>query len=84
MHLTFAAMKQYRPTDATTNPSLIFSAANMPQYAPLIEKALHYGCKVGNDEKEKLDATLDMLAVLFGCEILKIVPGRVSTEVDAR
>lgn len=77
-------MKKYKPTDATTNPSLILSAASMPQYAPLIDKAVHYGCKLGTTEDEKLEATIDMLCVLFGCEILKIVPGRVSTEIDAR
>lgn len=77
-------MKKFQPTDATTNPSLILSAANMPQYMPLIEKAVHYGCDVGTDENEKLEATMDMLSVLFGCEILKIIPGRVSTEIDAR
>lgn len=80
----FAAMKKYTPTDATTNPSLILSAANMPQYAPLIEKAVKYGCKIGGSDEEKLEAAIDMLCVLFGCEILKIIPGRVSTEVDAR
>lgn len=80
----FEAMKKYTPTDATTNPSLILSAANMPQYAPLIEKAAKYGCKIGGSDEEKLEAAIDMLCVLFGCEILKIIPGRVSTEVDAR
>jgi len=80
----FEAMKQYKPTDATTNPSLILSAANMSQYAPLIEKAVHYGNKVGGSDQEKVESAMDMLCVLFGCEILKIIPGRVSTEVDAR
>lgn len=77
-------MKKYTPTDATTNPSLILSAANMPQYASLIEKSIHYGSKVGSNTEDKLEAAMDMLCVLFGCEILKIIPGRVSTEVDAR
>lgn len=77
-------MIKYKPTDATTNPSLILSAASMPQYQSLIDKAVHYGCKVGTTIPEKLEAVVDMLCVLFGCEILKIVPGRVSTEVDAR
>ena len=77
-------MKTYKPTDATTNPSLILQAANLPQYKPLVEKAIHYGIKVGTTAAEKLESAMDMLCVLFGCEILKIVPGRVSTEVDAR
>lgn len=80
----FEAMKKYTPTDATTNPSLILSAASMPQYAVLIEKAVHYGCKIGGADEERVEAAIDMLCVLFGCEILKIIPGRVSTEVDAR
>lgn len=80
----FEAMKAYKPTDATTNPSLILQAANIPQYKPLIDKAVHYGSKVGNTLEEKVENALDMLCVLFGVEILKIVPGRVSTEVDAR
>lgn len=77
-------MKKYKPTDATTNPSLILQAANILAYKSLIEKAVHYAKKVGTNEEEKLEAAIDMLCVLFGIEILKIVPGRVSTEVDAR
>jgi len=80
----FEAMKNYKPTDATTNPSLILAAANLPQYKPLVQQAIHYGNKVGGTVDEKLEAAMDMLCVLFGVEILKIVPGRVSTEVDAR
>lgn len=80
----FEAMKQYKPTDATTNPSLMLSAANMPQYKHLITKAVEYGRKAGSTPAEQLEATSDKLFVLFGSEILKIVPGRVSTEVDAR
>ncbi|KAJ8968005.1 hypothetical protein NQ314_002539 [Rhamnusium bicolor] len=80
----FLAMKNYKPTDATTNPSLILAAASLPQYKALIEKAAHYGNKVGNSSGEKLENAMDMLCVLFGIEILKIIPGRVSTEVDAR
>lgn len=77
-------MKAYKPTDATTNPSLILQAANIPQYKRLIEEAVKYGAKLGNTVEEKLENAMDMLCVLFGIEILKIVPGRVSTEVDAR
>ncbi|KAF5298583.1 hypothetical protein FQR65_LT09677 [Abscondita terminalis] len=80
----FEAMKIYQPTDATTNPSLILAAANLNQYKPLIEKAVIYGKKTNGSTKEKIDAAMDMLCVLFGVEILKIIPGRVSTEVDAR
>ncbi|XP_066970231.1 transaldolase isoform X2 [Macrobrachium rosenbergii] len=77
-------MKEYKPTDATTNPSLILQAANMPQYAPLIDQAIEYGKENGSDSEEQVAAAMDKLFVLFGCEILKIVPGRVSIEVDAR
>lgn len=80
----FEAMKAYKPTDATTNPSLILQAANLPQYQPLVQKAVNYGNKVGSNLEEKLEAAMEVLCVLFGCEILKIVPGRVSTEIDAR
>ncbi|XP_064092463.1 transaldolase-like [Macrobrachium nipponense] len=80
----FEAMKEYKPTDATTNPSLILQAANMPQYAPLIDQAIEYGKENGSDSEEQVAAAMDKLFVLFGCEILKIVPGRVSIEVDAR
>ncbi|CAG9827841.1 unnamed protein product [Diabrotica balteata] len=84
MSFKFDAMKAFKPTDATTNPSLILAAAALPQYKPIIDKAIQYGNKLGGDMSQKLDNTMDMLCVLFGVEILKIVPGRVSTEVDAR
>jgi transaldolase len=80
----FEAMKKYKPTDATTNPSLILAAANMPQYQTIINKAVQWGNKHGKTTKEKIEAASDKLFVLFGKEILQIVPGRVSTEVDAR
>ncbi|VVC98651.1 probable transaldolase [Leptidea sinapis] len=80
----FQAMKEYKPTDATTNPSLILSAAGMDQYQHLVDKAIKYGKDCGGSIDEQLAETLDMLSVLFGCEILKIIPGRVSVEVDAR
>ncbi|CAD7087152.1 unnamed protein product [Hermetia illucens] len=80
----FEAMKVYKPTDATTNPSLILAASQMEQYKHLIEKAVKHGAKLGETEQEKIEEAMDMLCVLFGCEILKIIPGRVSTEVDAR
>ncbi|KAK8744017.1 hypothetical protein OTU49_000963 [Cherax quadricarinatus] len=80
----FESMKKYMPTDATTNPSLILQAAKMPQYESLINEAVEYGMKKGHNKAEKVTHAMDKLFVLFGCEILKIVPGRVSIEVDAR
>jgi len=80
----FEAMNVYKPQDATTNPSLILSAAGMPQYRPLVDKAVKYGNEKGSTLGEKVSETMDVLSVAFGCEILKIIPGRVSTEVDAR
>lgn len=80
----FEAMKAYKPTDATTNPSLILSAIKMEKFKYLMEVAVKHGKAAGKTEKEKISETMDMLCVLFGCEILKIIPGRVSTEVDAR
>lgn len=78
------AIKQYQPQDATTNPSLILSAAALPQYTALIDEAVAYGKSQSNDFEEQLAHAQDKLAVNIGLEILKIVPGRVSTEVDAR
>ncbi|WP_298640906.1 transaldolase [uncultured Cardiobacterium sp.] len=78
------AIRQYHPQDATTNPSLILSAAALPQYAPLIDEAVAYGKAHGSDRAAQIQAAEDKLAVNIGLEILKIVPGRVSTEVDAR
>ncbi len=80
----FESMKTYRPVDGTTNPSLIYAASQKDQYVRLAEKAAEYGRKKGNNQQEKLSHAMDMLAVLYGIEILKIVPRRVSTEVDAR
>lgn len=80
----FEAMKAYKPTDATTNPSLILSAAAMEQYQHILDKAIKHGKDSGSTVEEQVAETLDMLSVLFGCEILKIIPGRVSVEVDAR
>ncbi|EEC20008.1 transaldolase, putative [Ixodes scapularis] len=80
----FEVMKQYKPTDATTNPSLILAASKLPQYSHLVDEAVQYGKKTGKTPKEKLTNAMDKLVVLFGSEILKIIPGRVSTEVDAR
>jgi len=80
----FESMKEFQPTDATTNPSLILQAANIDKYQALIDEAVAYGANVDGNMDAKVAATMDKVAVLFGCEILKIIPGRVSTEVDAR
>lgn len=77
-------IKKYHPTDATTNPSLILKAAEMPAYQFLIQEAIQYGKKHGRDPAHQLSASLDKVFVNFGLEILKIIPGRISTEVDAR
>ena len=80
----FEEIKKYKPTDATTNPSLILAAANKPEYQSIIQEAISWGKKQGGSKKELLSTILDKIFVSFGLEILKIVPGRVSTEVDAR
>jgi transaldolase len=80
----FATIAKYQPQDATTNPSLILAASKKEEYAKLIDAAVEYGKKHGKDIEEQVDATLDNLLVQFGKEILKIIPGKVSTEVDAR
>lgn len=78
------AIKKYQPQDATTNPSLILSASALPQYAPLIDEAVAYANTKSSDKAQQLIDAEDKLAVNIGLEILKIVPGRISTEVDAR
>ena len=78
------AMRQFRPQDATTNPSLLLKAAQQAAYRPLVDAALADADGLGLAASRRTDAFMDRLAVNFGREILKIVPGRVSTEVDAR
>ena len=78
------AMQQYQPEDATTNPSLILKAAQLPAYDALIEDAISYAKKQSDDKTQQVQAACDMLAVNIGKEILNIIPGRISTEVDAR
>jgi len=80
----FESMRQYRPVDATTNPSLIYASAQDARYAGLVDKAIAFAKESTTGEANQLSLCLDKLAVNFGLEILKIVPGRVSTEVDAR
>jgi transaldolase len=78
------AIAEHRPVDATTNPSLLYKAAQMPRYRHLVDDAVEYGRKRSDDAADQSRLMMDRLAVNFGAEILKIVPGRVSTEVDAR
>jgi transaldolase len=78
------AIKTVKPVDATTNPSLVLKASELPQYAPLIETAIAYAKAQGGSKAEQIDNAADKLAVLIGAEITKEVPGRISTEVDAR
>lgn len=78
------AIRQYCPIDATTNPSLIYKAAQQPAYRRLVEEAIAYARQHAGDADARRLLTLDRVAVNFGREILGIVPGRVSTEVDAR
>ena len=74
----FKQLAQFQPQDATTNPSLILKAVQKPEYAPLLADA------VATHRGQPLDVVMDHLLVRFGCEILNTIPGRVSTEVDAR
>ena len=79
------SIKKFTPRDATTNPSLITAAAQMPDYAEVVDGTLSWAKKEAGGAEDKVVAlALDRLAVEFGLRILKIVPGRVSTEVDAR
>jgi transaldolase len=92
----FNLIQQYKPTDATTNPSLLLAACKKPEYDSLIKDAISYGVKnasikskksvnkLSADDPELLTNICDKLAVIFGTKILKIIPGYVSTEVDAR
>jgi transaldolase len=78
------AIAQHKPQDATTNPSLLYKAAQMPEYDSLVSEAAAYAQSKSLNGDQLIDATIDKLAVTFGCRILDIIPGRVSTEVDAR
>lgn len=81
----FQVMKEYLPQDATTNPSLILAAFGKAEYSALVDDAIAYGrAKHADDEHARMLAIVDKLCVNFGVEILRIVPGRVSTEIDAR
>jgi transaldolase len=78
------AIAAYTPTDATTNPSLLYKAAQQPQYKPLLDDAIDYAKGRSNELEQQALDMMDKLAVNFGSRILEIIPGRVSTEVDAR
>ncbi|QLK62128.1 transaldolase [Enterobacteriaceae bacterium Kacie_13] len=78
------SIRHFEPQDATTNPSLILKAADLPQYQNLIKDALEYARKQGGSKEDQVINATDKLAVNIGVEILKSVPGRISTEVDAR
>jgi transaldolase len=79
----FATLKQYAPRDATTNPSLILKVADKPEYSFILDKAIADNKKSGASGQKLISQIMDDLLILFGCEILKVVPGRVSTETDA-
>jgi transaldolase len=78
------AIKQYAPEDATTNPSLLYKVAQNPSYTPAIISAIEWADTQGGDENQRLENTLLKFAVNIGYEIVQVIPGRVSTEVDAR
>jgi len=77
------AIAQHRPQDATTNPSLLFQAAQMPAYRHLVEEATEVAAELGGTQQRMAEEFIDRLFVLFGSEILDVIPGRVSTEVPA-
>jgi len=78
------AIARHRPQDATTNPSLLLHAAQMPGYRRLVDEAAELAQERGGNHDQMAEEFIDRLFVLFGCEILKVIPGRVSTEVAAR
>src|SRR4029077_18865354 len=80
----FESIKQFKPQDATTNPSLVYAATQKPEYAHLIEGVLADRKKSGLSGAAQIEDICDHLLVQFGCDTLKVVPGRVSTETDAR
>ncbi|EPZ31830.1 Transaldolase [Rozella allomycis CSF55] len=80
----FKLIAKYKPTDATTNPSLILNAIKQPHYSNLLQDAIKYAKTKASEKNEIINLASDKLLVIFGAEILKLIPGRVSTEVDAR
>lgn len=80
----FEQIAKYTPQDATTNPSLLLQASQLPQYSSVVDEAVKAAVSEGGDEAEMVSRAMDHLAVNFGKKILEIIPGRVSTEIDAR
>jgi transaldolase len=80
----FESIRQFRPQDATTNPSLVYAATQKENYSHFLEEVLANRRKSGLSAAAQIDDIIERLLVQFGCAILKIVPGRVSTETDAR
>jgi transaldolase len=78
------AIRNYHPLDATTNPSLLYKAAELPQYETLLQQAIDSAQKNALGIEQQISLAMDYFAVAIGCEILSIIPGKVSTEVDAR
>lgn len=78
------AIKRFKPMDATTNPSLLLKAAQLPQYASLVTDSKNWAAQHSGSSAEQLSACMDKLSVAIGSEILAIIPGRISTEVDSR
>jgi len=78
------AIKKYQPVDATTNPSLLLKASELPQYQPLLKQAMQAGNQFNGSHEEQLAHAAAVFCTKIGAEILKIIPGKVSTEVDAR
>src|SRR3569623_470872 len=80
----FESIRRYQPRDATTNPTLLQKAAEMPEYSHIVQRVLSDAKKSARPASKDVQAVIDHLAIAFGVEMLKIVPNRVSTEVDAR
>src|SRR5437588_4069859 len=80
----FESIREYKPQDATTNPSLVYAATQKQQYAHLLDEVLTNRKKSGLSGAAQIEDIIDHLLVQFGCDLLEIVPGRVSTETDAR
>lgn len=78
------AIRRWQPVDATTNPSLLLKAVRMPEYDHFIDEAVAWAMNQGGNRQQRIEDAADMLAVMVGREVLAIVPGRISTEVDAR
>lgn len=78
------AIKLYQPLDATTNPSLLYKAAQLSQYEKILSESIAWAKQQANHSESTVNLAMDRFSVLIGCEILSIIPGKISTEVDAR